>query len=258
MHSPHTSYRWRRERVIETIKCMLSPHTSYRWRGERVIEPIKCMHSPHTSYRWRRERVIELIKCMLSPHTSYRWIGERVIETIKCMLSPHTSYRWRGERDIETIKCMLSPHTNYRWRGERVIEPIKCQCQWGEFVKTLKNWTILVHYCHFVSWWTPRIVCYCVSDIEHWACRVPSKAECRYFALWFLNISLTSISWMEVDYSPSNVNTDQAVTVLCAGRSVSNHISRLMWLFLKADSCIPAALNTTHATARVYRLLSSL
>ncbi len=31
-------------------------HTSYRWRGERVIEPIKCMLSPHTSYRWRGER----------------------------------------------------------------------------------------------------------------------------------------------------------------------------------------------------------
>ncbi len=32
-----------------------SPHTSYRWRGERVVEPIKCMRSPHTSYRWREE-----------------------------------------------------------------------------------------------------------------------------------------------------------------------------------------------------------
>ncbi len=52
----------RRERVIETIKCMRSPHTSYRWRGERVIEPIKCMRSPHTSYRWRGERVIEPIR----------------------------------------------------------------------------------------------------------------------------------------------------------------------------------------------------
>ncbi len=45
-----------------------SPHTSYRWRGERVIEPIKCMLSPHTSYRWRRERVIETIKC-IAHHT---------------------------------------------------------------------------------------------------------------------------------------------------------------------------------------------
>ncbi len=106
MRSPHTSYRWRRERVIEPIKCMLSPHTSYRWRGERDIEPIKCMRSPHTSYRWRGERDIEPIKCMRSPHTSYRWRGERVIETIKCMLSPHTSYRWRGERVIEPIKWM--------------------------------------------------------------------------------------------------------------------------------------------------------
>ncbi len=99
VRSPHTSYRWRGERDIEPIKCMLSPHTSYRWRGERVIEPIKCMRSPHTSYRWRGERVIETIKCMRSPHTSYRWRGERVIETIKCMRSPHTSYRWRGERE---------------------------------------------------------------------------------------------------------------------------------------------------------------
>ncbi len=66
---------------------MRSPHTSYRWRRERVIEPIKCMRSPHTSYRWREERVIETIKCMLSPHTSYRWRGERerVIEPIKWM-----------------------------------------------------------------------------------------------------------------------------------------------------------------------------
>ncbi len=85
LSSPHTSYRWRGERDIETIKCMLSPHTSYRWRGERDIETIKCMRSPHTSYRWRGERVIESIKWMRSPHTSYRWRGERVIETIKCM-----------------------------------------------------------------------------------------------------------------------------------------------------------------------------
>ncbi len=64
---------------------MRSPHTSYRWRGERVIEPIKRMRSPHTSYRWRRERVIEPIKCMRSPHISYRWRGERVIEPVKWM-----------------------------------------------------------------------------------------------------------------------------------------------------------------------------
>ncbi len=68
-----------------TTAPVLSPHTSYRWRGERVIEPIKCMRSPHTSYRWRGERGIEPIKCMRSPHTSYKWRGERVIEPIKWM-----------------------------------------------------------------------------------------------------------------------------------------------------------------------------
>ncbi len=89
-----------------TTAPVRSPHTSYRWRGERVIEPIKWMLSPHTSYRWRGERVIEPIKWMLSPHTSYRWRGERAIEPIKWMLSPHTSYRWRGERVKEPIKWM--------------------------------------------------------------------------------------------------------------------------------------------------------
>ncbi len=47
-----------------TTAPVRSPHTSYRWRGERVIEPIKCMHSPHTSYRWRGERDREPIKWM--------------------------------------------------------------------------------------------------------------------------------------------------------------------------------------------------
>ncbi len=57
-----------RRESIEPIKCMRSPHTSYRWRGERVIEPIKCMRSPHTSYRWRGERDIEPIKYALATH----------------------------------------------------------------------------------------------------------------------------------------------------------------------------------------------
>ncbi len=40
----------RRESVIETIKCMRSPHTSYRWRGERVIEQssVCAHHTPAT------------------------------------------------------------------------------------------------------------------------------------------------------------------------------------------------------------------
>ncbi len=114
---------------------MLSPHTSYRWRGERVIEPIKWMHSPHTSYRWRGERVIEPIKWMHSPHTSYRWRGERVIEPIKCMRSPHTSYRWRGERVIEPIKCMRSPHTSYRCRG--LVSP---SLYWGKREGIIREW----------------------------------------------------------------------------------------------------------------------
>ncbi len=39
----------RRKRVIEPIKCMRSPHPSYRWRGERVIEPIKYKYNKLSS-----------------------------------------------------------------------------------------------------------------------------------------------------------------------------------------------------------------
>ncbi len=113
---------------------MRSPHTSYRWRGERVIEPIKCMPPPHQLQveRDRANQVYALTTHQLQVRESHRanqvyaltthqlQVERRErIEPIKCMRSPHTSYRWRGERDIEPIKCMRSPHTSYRWRGER-------------------------------------------------------------------------------------------------------------------------------------------
>ncbi len=46
---------------------MRSPHTSYRWRGERVIEPIKCM-ARHTPATGGEERDIEPIKYALTTH----------------------------------------------------------------------------------------------------------------------------------------------------------------------------------------------
>ncbi len=62
----------------EANQCMLSPHTSYRWRGERVIETIKCMHSPHTSYRWRGDREMKPISVWgwLGGHDGQRPVGE--------------------------------------------------------------------------------------------------------------------------------------------------------------------------------------
>ncbi len=130
----------RRERVIETIKCMrltthqlqvvrrerprdnqvYASHTHQLQveRRERDIEPIKCMRSPHTSYRWRGERH-RANQVMRSPHTSYRWRGERHRQSSVC--AHHTPATGGEERVIEPIKCMLSPHS-YRWRGERVIE----------------------------------------------------------------------------------------------------------------------------------------
>ncbi len=42
--------------MIEPIKCMRSPHTSYSWRGERVIEAIKWIAlTTHQLHVERRE-----------------------------------------------------------------------------------------------------------------------------------------------------------------------------------------------------------
>ncbi len=123
-------------------QVMRSPHTSYRWRGERVIEPIKCMRSTHQLQVERRESHRANQGCAPPhqlqverreshranqgcAHTPATGGEERDHRANQVMRSPHTSYRWRGERVIEPIKCMRSPHTSYRWRGERVIEPIK-------------------------------------------------------------------------------------------------------------------------------------
>ncbi len=112
---------------------MCSPHTSYRWRGERVKEPIKWMLSPHTAQVERREKSWSNQVYALATHklqverrerhracarhtTSYRWRGERVIEPIKGCA--HHTPAGGEERVIEPIKCMRSPHTSYRWRGE--------------------------------------------------------------------------------------------------------------------------------------------
>ncbi len=105
-HHQCAASTWMMRQLSQETAPVRSPHTSYRWRGERDIESIKWMHSPHTSYRWRGEIVKEPIKSMRSPHTSYRWRGEIVKEPIKSMCSPHTSYRWRGEIVKELIKCM--------------------------------------------------------------------------------------------------------------------------------------------------------
>ncbi len=39
-----------------TMVPVRSPHTSYRWRGERVIEPIKCIYAHHTPATGGEER----------------------------------------------------------------------------------------------------------------------------------------------------------------------------------------------------------
>ncbi len=139
MRSPHTSYRWRRERVIEPIKVYaLTTHqlqlerreshranqvyalTTHQLQVERreVIEPIQVYALTTHQLQVERRESHRANQVDAAHHTpAYRWRGERVIEPIKCTRSPHTSYRWREERVIEPIKCTRSPHTSYRWRG---------------------------------------------------------------------------------------------------------------------------------------------
>ncbi len=111
-----------------TTAPVRSPHTSYRWRGERVIEPIKCMRSPHTSYRWRGERVMRQSSVRAHHHTSYRWRGERSHRDNQVYaLTTHQLQGGRGER-VNRARSVyaLTTQLSYRWRGERVIESIKC------------------------------------------------------------------------------------------------------------------------------------
>ncbi len=118
-HTPATGGEERGD--IETIKCMHSPHTSYRWRGERVIERDDQVYAL-TTHQLQVERRGESHRAnqvyALTTHQLQVERRERH-RANQCMLSPHTSYRWTGERDIETIKCMRSPHQLQVDRRER-------------------------------------------------------------------------------------------------------------------------------------------
>ncbi len=51
----HTPATGGEERESSRQSSVRSPHTSYRWRGERVIEPIKCALTTHQLQVERRE-----------------------------------------------------------------------------------------------------------------------------------------------------------------------------------------------------------
>ncbi len=146
VRSPHTGYRWRRERVIEPIKCMRSPHTSYRWRGERAhranqvyaLTTHQLQVERRESHRANQVDALTTHQLQVERRESHR--ANQVYA-----LTTH-SYRWRGEshranqvdalaktkqlqverrESIDSLlSCMRSPHTSYRRRGERIIEPI--------------------------------------------------------------------------------------------------------------------------------------
>ncbi len=105
----HTHVTGGEERETEPIKWMRSPHTSYRWRGERVIEQssVCAHHTPATGGEEREDRANQVYA--LATH-QLQVERERSHRAIKWMRSPHTSYRWRGERVIEPIS-VCAHHT---------------------------------------------------------------------------------------------------------------------------------------------------
>ncbi len=103
---------------------MRSPHTSYRWRGERVIEPIKWMRSTHQLQVERREShranqvdALTTHQLQVERRESHRANQVYALATHQLQVERRESHR--------ANQVMRSPHTSYRWRGERVIEPIK-------------------------------------------------------------------------------------------------------------------------------------
>ncbi len=98
-----------RERVIEPIKCMLSPHTSYRWRGERVIEHQVYALTTHQLHSWEERESMSQSSVMPQP-THQLQVRERVMSQSSVMRSPHTSYRWRRESHRANQVYALTTH----------------------------------------------------------------------------------------------------------------------------------------------------
>ncbi len=111
-----------------------SPHTSYRWRGERDIEPINCMlltTQPATCgeerERHRANQVYVLTTHQLQVERRERHRANQVYALTTHQLQVERRERHRANQvyalatppatggeereDIEPIKCMRSPHT---------------------------------------------------------------------------------------------------------------------------------------------------
>ncbi len=101
------------------IKCMLSPHTSYRWRRERHRDDQVYALTTHQLQVKRRERDRDDQVYALTTHQLQVKRRERDRDDQVSALTTHQQQVER--REIETIKCMRSSHTSYRWRGRSVL-----------------------------------------------------------------------------------------------------------------------------------------
>ncbi len=96
---------------------MRSPHTSYRWRGERVIYIYIYIYAFSRRFypkRFYPKRLTIAVRLYIFISMCVPW--ELNPQPFALLMQCSTTEPQRNT--IEKIKCMRSPHTSYRWRGE--------------------------------------------------------------------------------------------------------------------------------------------
>ncbi len=123
MRSPHTSYRWREERVIEQSSVCSHPHQLQVERRESH-RAIKCMLSPHQQVERERESSRQFKCC--AHHTRYSGEGdERVIEpsSVCAHQTPATGVRGKESMSQSSDALTTQPvQVEVREREGRVRE----------------------------------------------------------------------------------------------------------------------------------------
>ncbi len=111
VRSPHTSYRWREEREIETIKCMLR-RESHRANQVYALTTHQLQVERRESHRDNQVYALTTHQLQVEKRESHR-------DNQVYALTTHQLQVEREAEVIEPIKCMRSPTHQLQWRGER-------------------------------------------------------------------------------------------------------------------------------------------
>ncbi len=126
MRPPHTSYRWRGERLHRANQVdalATTPATGGEGeRGHRAYQVDALATHQLQVERRESHRANQVYALTTTPATGGEEKESHRANQVYALTTHQLQVR-ELERDIEPIKWMRSPHTSYRWRGERVIEP---------------------------------------------------------------------------------------------------------------------------------------